>query len=450
MEQGITQSRPHPTPKGQNLSLGPSPSSWGAKRLEQLPPSARRMVARAAQLRRRLAPALPLVPVAVMLLLMALVYFNEQHYNTKQGYKAVAGFADIGTGVAGHLGLQDLVPDPHNPIGFDGQFYYIIALDPSQLWICAEKPQPERCGLDPAFGEVRAERILYPALAGLLTLGQPDLLPYTLLLVNFVAILLIAGLVGQLSVEAGASRWLGAAAGLFCGGVLGFLRDLADPFAVMWVVLAVYLLRRGRYGWAALAVAAALLTREQLILTLPLLWLPLLVRREWRNLLVSLLLGVGPFLVWQTALRVVWGKWGILSGDPAGAGVAGAVGLERLIPFWGLWQDRLKVDFGIIVALVVVPLVLVVVIAVLAVWWRGPRYLVREDSLPLVLVVYTLLLSLTSGILWQDMWTPGRLAAVAVVLAVIVVAGLPTPRLRIAYGTILALSSIAPLMLVIR
>jgi hypothetical protein len=36
------------------------------------------------------------------------------------------------------------------------------------------------------------------------------------------------------------------------------------------------------------------------------------------------------------------------------------------------------------------------------------------------------------------------------VLAVIVVAGLPTPRLRIAYGTILALSSIAPLMLVIR
>jgi hypothetical protein len=48
------------------------------------------------------------------------------------------------------------------------------------------------------------------------------------------------------------------------------------------------------------------------------------------------------------------------------------------------------------------------------------------------------------------MWTPGRLASVAVVLAVVVVAGIPTPRLRVAYGTILALSCTAPLILVIR
>ena len=230
------------------------------------------------------------------------------------------------------------------------------------------------------------------------SLGQPDLLPYTLLLVNFLAILLTAALVGRMCVEAGTSRWLGAAAALFCGEVLGFLRDLADPFAVLWVVLAVYLLRHRRYTWAAVAVAAALLTREQLILTLPLLWLPLLMRREWRRLMICLLVGVGPFLVWQTVLRILWGQWGVLSGDPAGAGVAGAVGWERVIPFWGLWQERAKADFGLIVALVVVPLVLVVVIGILAVWWRGPRHVLEEDALPLVVVVYTLFLSLTSGI----------------------------------------------------
>jgi hypothetical protein len=219
---------------------------------------------------------------------------------------------------------------------------------------------------------------------------------------------------------------------------------------VLWVVLAVYLLRHRRYTWAAVAMAAALLTREQLILTLPLLWLPLLVQREWRRLVTCLVVAVGPFLVWQTVLRVLWGKWGVLSGDPAGAGVAGVTGWVRLVPFWGLWAERAKADFGVIIALVVVPLVLAVVIGVLAVWWRGPRRVLGEDALPLVVIVYTLLLSLTAGVLWQDMWTPGRLASVAVVLAVVVVAELPTPRLRVAYGTILALSCTAPLILVIR
>ena len=169
MEQGITQSRPHPTPEGQILSQ--EASSWGARRLKQLPLPAQRLVARATWLRRHLAPVLPLLAVGLVLLLMALVYFSEQHYYTKQGYKAIASFADIGTGVASHLGLQDLVAKPHNLFGFDGQFYYVIALDPSQIWICAEHPRPHNCALDPAFGEVRAERVLYPSTAGLLLAG---------------------------------------------------------------------------------------------------------------------------------------------------------------------------------------------------------------------------------------------------------------------------------------
>jgi hypothetical protein len=73
-----------------------------------------------------------------------------------------------------------------------------------------------------------------------------------------------------------------------------------------------------------------------------------------------------------------------------------------------------------------------------------------EDALPLVVIVYTLLLSSTSGISWEDMWTPGRLASVAVVLAVVVVAELPTPRLRVAYASILSLSCTVPLILLMR
>jgi hypothetical protein len=385
------------------------------------------------------------VVVGLVLLLSAAVYFREQRYYTKPGYEGIAAFADIGTGLADHVGLRALVMN-NNPVGFDGQFYYIIAQDPSQPIICAERPRPPDCALDPAFGEVRAERILYPYTAGILTLGSPHLVPYTLLLVNLMAILLTTWLVGSICVASGASVWLGAAAGLFCGEVLGFLRDLADPFAVLWVVLAVYLLRKERYLWSALAIAAALLTREQLILTVPLLLLPLLAQRRWRTLALSLLIGLGPFIGWQIVLRITWGKWALSSGDTAGAGVGGG---SRLMPFLGLWQEHTKVDFGLILAFVVTPLALAVMISAIHIWQSGPRHLLY-DPVPLIIILYTLLLSVTSWILWQDMWTPGRLAAIAVILGVIAVSGLPMPSLRASYATLLSITGLAGLILVIR
>jgi hypothetical protein len=426
----------------QNIATEKTDGSWGASLLRQLPPQARRWLRTALSVYRRITPILPLVAVAAMLLLMAQVYYNVQRYYTKLGYKGIAAFADIGLISGTHLGLSDLVMN-HNPTGFDGQFFYFIALDPKQPFICAERPRPANCALDSAFGEVRSERILYPYMAGVLTLGAPQLVPYTLLLVNFAAILLTAWLVGRLAVQAGASVWMGAAAGLFCGEVLGFLRDVADPVAVFWVILAIYLLRKERYLWMSLAICGALLTREQLILTVPLLFLPLIAGRRWFTLGLGLLLGLGPFVVWQIVLRVMWGRWALASGDTAGAGVAQGIGL----PFHGLWDARTRPQFGLIVAFVVIPLVLATVIALAHIWRAGPRHLL-VDPVPAIAILYALLLSLTSRILWGDMWTPGRLAALAVVIGVILVSELPSPSLRASYATLLSITSLVAIMVV--
>ncbi len=104
-----------------------------------------------------------------------------------------------------------------------------------------------------------------------------------------------------------------------------------------------------------------------------------------------------------------------------------------------------------ILAFVVVPLLVACATAVLAMWhdyqnggWRG----MLADPVPLFILAYTLLLSLTSWILWQDMWTPSRLAALPVVLGVTVVARLPRPQLRASYATLVAITAAAPLMLV--
>ncbi|MGH2516136.1 MAG: hypothetical protein ACRDHP_10825 [Ktedonobacterales bacterium] len=419
-------------------------ASYTAKQLAQL--RAHPALTRAKVVVRRIAPLAPVLVVAAWLVIISFVYFMEQGYGTKRTWRGVAAFADIGTLAGSHLGLTDLVMN-HNPVGFDGQFYYFAALDPTQPIICAH--QPPNCAFDIAFGEVRAERILYPYTAFLASFGQARLVPYALLAVNFFAVLIVAWLVGKMAVAAGASRWMGAAAGLFCGEVLGFLRDLADPFAVMWVVVAVYFLRKQRYLLSALAIAAALLTREQLILTLPLLALPLLVERRWRTLAWSAAVALGPFVVWQVVLRIIWGKWALLTGDTAGAGVSNGT---SLVPFHGLWQDHLLPEFGMIVAFVAVPVIFASVVCIRAIWQRfqaGGWRAALLDPLPIFTLGYALTFSITNGILWGDMWTPGRLAAEAAVLGVVVVAQYGSPSVRSSYGTLLAFTGLAALMLVI-
>ena len=117
-----------------------------------------------------------------------------------------------------------------------------LALHPELVATCAY--DHAHCPFDdPAL---RSERILYPLAARLLALGQPVAIPFALFLIDFLAILLTSGLVARLGLEAGASRWLGAAAGLFCGEALALVRDLTDPFAVLWTVLAVWLLRHSQ------------------------------------------------------------------------------------------------------------------------------------------------------------------------------------------------------------
>src|SRR5260370_41638892 len=137
------------------------------------------------------------------------------------------------------------------------------------------------------------------------------MVPKILLLRNLVGILVACLVVGQLCVEAGASRWLGAGAALFAGNILGLLRDLPDPFSGMWLMLAGWCLYKQRYVRGAVAVALLLVTREQAIFSLPFLALPLLTRRRWATLAVCSIIVCLPFAAWQIVLRALYGHWAL-------------------------------------------------------------------------------------------------------------------------------------------
>jgi hypothetical protein len=380
----------------------------------------------------------PLVVVGLALVLLATAYyvrfgFTRQLWGS-HGPSAVPvwlAFNDIGRHWALRAGYQaEAIPQS----GYDGQFYYYLARDPGVIFACVQ-PSPQ-CPIDAS--PLREERILYPMTARLLTGGDPAALHVALFAINVAAILITVFLVGRLCIAAGASRWLGAAASLFVGEVQGLLRDLADPYAVMWTILAVYLLRKRRPLLTGLSVAAAVLTREQLVLVLPLLGLPWLAQKRWRDAALFFIPALVPFIAWQVVLRVIFGQWGF----------AGSVASTRGVrwPFLGLWQYRGGPEFVVTAAFVAVPLVAAAALA--ALWTRrhGIRALLT-DPVPLVVLLYAALASLTAYAEWEGTWSSSRLVAPVAVMGVVIAAGL-TPRLRWAYGGLLATTALAVFLIV--
>src|SRR5262249_50266796 len=389
--------------------------------------SRRLMREHVAQLRRLASPPwlhalAPVLVIALALILAAWVYYVRWDFEHRPWGAGQSGtsmsvwlaFNDLGHFWASRVGDEaDALP----VTGYDGQFYYYLAQNPGVILDCSYRH--ERCPIDAS--PLREERILYPMTARLITLGDPAALHIAIFALDFFSILLTALLVGQLWAEAGASRWVGAAVALFCGELQGLLRDLADPYAVMWTVLAVYLLRRNRPFLCAAAVGAALLTREQLVLVLPLLVLPWLVQRRWRTSLLFIAVALGPFLAWQTALRLLFGQWGL----------TGSVTTTRAVhwPFSGLWEYRTGPEFAATIAFVAVPLVCTLLVALTWVRRHGFRGLLA-DPVPLVVLVFAGLVTLTAYPEWEGTWASARLVAPAVALGVLVSSGVGPPGRR--------------------
>jgi hypothetical protein len=149
--------------------------------------------------------------------------------------------------------------DPHfsYPVGgsgYDGQFFYFIAVDPINARYYMDSPS------------YRYTKILYPVVARVLALGQVGLVPYTLILTNWLAIAGAAGLLGAWLRRKGLSPWFAVVYALCPGIWVSFERDLTEPLSYALVVLAVYLYdSRSRYRFATsgLAFALAILARDK-------------------------------------------------------------------------------------------------------------------------------------------------------------------------------------------
>ena len=227
-------------------------------------------------------------------------------------------------------------------IGYDGQFYYFLAVDPKHGRDYMDAPG------------IIYSRIAYPMTARALSGGNASVIPYMMVLVN-----ILAAVGGTLAIafflkRRGLPPALALFYGLFPGLVLAVLRDLTEPLA-FGLAAAGLLAFNPRSKLRLLASASlfgcAMLTRETVALFPAILALGLLVgvgtaaarwreRVRWGNLVRAVAfaeLVFAPFFLWRhvlaTLLPHVTTQEPFVGGEHHVVGGAAGTALAALVPF---------------------------------------------------------------------------------------------------------------------
>lgn len=297
------------------------------------------------------------------------------------------------TGLAGLVRLgsrfvaqADSVP-PGVPIlpnhgGYDGQFYYRLAVTPF-----THTPVAVGIRLDsPAY---RQQRILYPLLARAVAGGRIERIPLAMALVNFLLLGLLAALGARIARAAGHHALWGLAFSLSIPLLYTMSRDLTEILETTLLAAALLLRSRHRFvsGWL---LALAVLARETALFVAVAIALAALIEERGRlgraaaRVWPEVLPPVMVYVAWQSWL---WSAWGVTGSAQGGSATLG-------LPLAGLAGELLRhagpdhyIEIGFI---------LLFTVAVGLVLREG-----RAPLLPMLAwVLYTLLLSLTTRIVW--------------------------------------------------
>jgi hypothetical protein len=225
-------------------------------------------------------------------------------------------------------------------MGYDGQFSYQIALSPLESVARLDVPA------------YRLQRVLYPIAARLAAIGVPDLVPWSLLVVNVAAVGAGVALTEAVLRHHKQSRWWALAYGLNVGMFMAVRLDLTEPLAYALVQAGVLAWSRDRPTWSASAFAAAALAKEVTVVLLAGYLVVRLVRAGWRQGVAWGAIALGPFLVWQAVLWAWVGRPGIGSG--------GALSTPfEIVPLRGWWSlAQIDRDAFVTVSILIVPMVI--------------------------------------------------------------------------------------------
>ena len=310
--------------------------------------------------------------------------------------------------------------------GYDGQFYYRFALRPFTS-------QATEFGITLDNPPYRHQRLLYPLIVHVVTLGEPAWTPIAMIATNFLFFGLLAWTAGSLAQTYGRHALWGLLVICNPGFLISYSRDLVEIVEVAFLLASFLLVRRGNPRWAAAALTLAVLTRETSLIVAVAAALVFIVERlrgrvdqafGWSYFTMPIV----AYGTLQVALYLTWGRF------PARAGSA----VLGALPLTGFTDSLTSASVPPSVLAIEIAALGFVVLASLCVSYH--LFVTRAGStMRVALVLHGVLMTSVGALVWAEDIAFLRVFTHVYVVGAIVVIASPAN----AVGRLLAVSAFA-------
>ena len=242
-------------------------------------------------------PIIVVLLTAVCYAIFLSIYIGKKDYDLTVFINAGDAFVDP----------EELLVPIHvreNTTGYDGQFYFRLAITPFTDEITAVGVRLD----NPPY---RQQRILYPLLVNALAMRNVIAVPVALVFVNYLALCAIGWLGALIAQSADRHAFWGAAFPFYAGFIITLARDLAEIVAMACLLAFFLLMQRKQFTLATGALILAILAKETTLIVV----IAILVVNVWRKIQKEQLLpwrlivgSLAVFAGWQGWLYWNWGE----------------------------------------------------------------------------------------------------------------------------------------------
>ncbi len=265
-------------------------------------------------------PIVPLIIVATLYAVFLNLVLLKHDYDFSVFVTAGDVFVDADAAPSNLSVLQ-------NSGGYDGQFYYRLALTPFTTLRTDQ-------GITIDIPAYRQQRIVYPLLGWLFSFGHPTLLPISLIAVNFISLCILAWLGAKYVHLLNLHAIWGIIFTLFPGFLLVIVRDTTEIVEIIFLFATILALRHHRQFLAGILLTFAILTKETaLVVSFGLLFENLFMRqrRHSQNIWFPVVIPIITYFLWQVWLKAIWTTASV-TGAVAGANIGfPLVGISQFV-----------------------------------------------------------------------------------------------------------------------